>query len=271
VRVKNQTSSRLPAAIIAATLLAVVVPTTIGQSNTLFGRRPRRPVRPAPTTQPAKQDRAAQDDALATAAAFGIRAPALEAQRKPKSNETLLSVSPFAVDMPEPEIIKVGDQITVIVRVSKSASAKSKSQLKKDWTLEGELSKWFRFSDHHGVEPMAFPQGTPAAEFTFKDDYKGDGKYNRTDELTTRIQAEVIDVKPNGNVVIQAANDISYGEEHYIMTLTGTCRSKDVTPENTVLSSQIAGLTVDVTDMGAVRDSTRGGGFKRALDFLRPF
>jgi flagellar L-ring protein precursor FlgH len=123
----------------------------------------------------------------------------------------------------------------------------------------------------HGIVPADFPEGKPGIVFDFKDDYKTDGKYDRKDELTTRITARVIDVKPNGNLVLESRNDVKFGEEDYTVTLTGVCRSADVTPQNTVLSSQIAELNISVEDRGAVRDATRRGWLQRLHDFLRPF
>jgi flagellar L-ring protein precursor FlgH len=55
------------------------------------------------------------------------------------------------------------------------------------------------------------------------------------------------------------------------MTLTGTCRSEDITPDNTVLSTQIAELEIKVTNSGAVRDGSRRGWITRLLDIVRPF
>ena len=248
------------------------LPPAAAQSNKLFGPRRQPTAQPVPTTQPAGgAPRSTAGEMAGAGAAFGIRGAVQQELRVRRPNGILLSTSPFAVAMPEPEVIQVNDLITIIVRVSKSASSKSKLDSKKDWTHEWELKDWIRLSDLHGLIPAEFPVGKPAVSFDSKDDWKGDGKYDRKDELTTRIQATVIDVKPNGTLVVEARNRIHYGEEAYVMTLTGTCRSRDVTPQNTVLSSQIAGLEIDVEDMGAVRDATRRGWLKRGLDFLRPF
>ena len=119
--------------------------------------------------------------------------------------------------------------------------------------------------------PAIFSAGNPAAEFDFKNDYGGDGKYDRKDELTTRVTARVIDVKPNGNLVLEATKSITIDEEGYIITLVGECRGRDVTPENTVLSTQIAEPEISVRHSGALRDATRRGWLMRTFDFLRPF
>ena len=87
----------------------------------------------------------------------------------------------------------------------------------------------------------------------------------------TRIQARVIDVKPNGNLVLEARKRITVDEEDQIATLSGVCRSKDVTAQNSVLSTQVADLEISVSHTGAARDASRRGWAMRLFDLLRPF
>ena len=252
--------------------LLLCSPPAVAQSNSLFGGRQHARARQVPTTQPA----GGQPVDVATAmsgprAALGIRTAARERLVQPRSNALLLQVSPIAVAMPEPEVIGVNDQVTIIIRESKTATSDSKMNSKKDWGHEWELSNWIRMSDLHGIVPAIFAEGNPAVKFDYKNDYSGDGKYDRKDELTTRIQATVIDVKPNGTLVLEATKGITIDDEGYRITLTGNCRSDDVTPQNTILSTQIAALEIDVKHNGAIRDATRRGWLMRAHDFLRPF
>jgi len=237
------------------------------QNNSLLGanRQLTADVRPAPSSQPALGPPSTPAQALAVRGTLEAERPVL------KPNATLLKVSPIAVDVPEPAKIRVHDLVTIIIRESKTATTDSKLESKKDWTLESELKKWLRLSDRHGIVPAKFSQGNPALSLDWKDDYSGDGKYDRRDELTTRITATVIDVKPNGNLVLEATKQIRVDDEGYTITLTGECRSRDVTPENTILSTQIARPEINVQHTGAVRDAARRGWLKRGLDWLRPF
>ncbi len=239
------------------------------QSNSLLHRSPRNQptAHQVPTTQPA--------GGVLAAPALGLvgspRAAFRQEEPEPQPNVVLLNCSPFAVEMPQTEKIRVHDLVTIIVRVSKTAKSNAKLESKKDWTHEWALDEWIRFSDLHGIVPASLSHGTPSVAFDLKNDYGGDGKYDRKDSLTTRVQARVIDVKPNGNLVLEATNTVCFGEEDYTIALTGVCRSRDVTAENTVLSSQIADLEIRVVDRGAVNDATRRGWLMRGFDLLRPF
>jgi len=245
-------------------LLALAASTAVAQNNSLFGggRRGAGEGRPVATSQPATGTWAGGQSARGTLNADRIAA---------KSNAALLRVSPIAIEVPDPDKIRVHDLVTIIIRESKTATTDSKMESKKDWTLESELAKWIRLSDKHGIVPAKLTQGNPAVAFDWKNDYSGDGKYDRRDELTTRITAQVIDVKPNGNLVLEATKQITIDDEGYTITLTGECRTKDIGADNTILSTQIAGPQINVQHTGAVRDATRRGWLMRGLDWLRPF
>ncbi|MEW6250004.1 MAG: flagellar basal body L-ring protein FlgH [Planctomycetota bacterium] len=203
--------------------------------------------------------------------AVGARATLRAERPDPRPNAVLLAMSPFAVAMREPEKIKVNDLITVIVRESKTAITDARAESKKQWKFDSSLTNWIRLDEDHNLVPAAFEEGTPAATFDYKNDYKTDGRYDRRDELTTRITVRVIDVKPNGNLVLEGRDEIRMDEDGYTITLIGECRARDVTPENTVLSTQVTNRQVIVNGKGSIRDATRRGLIQRALDFLRIF
>lgn len=252
------------------------------QSNSLFQRgastgladaaqaaaRPRTPGGGTTTTlpQPAAPQRAAP---LAGGMQPGLRPVAPSAAMATAVNPVLLTSSTIAVRTPEPQRIQVHDQITVIVREDKQAVTNAKLESKKDWKVDSALEQWFRLDKDDRLVGQ-FPQGPPGVDFDFKGDYKGEGRVNRKDSLITRIQATVVDVKPNGTLVLEARKEIQIDEEKQAVTLTGTCRAADVSAQNTILSTQIADLTIRTRHSGAARDATRRGWLMRAFDFLRP-
>jgi flagellar L-ring protein FlgH len=292
--------TRLTTQTILITAILAYSATAFGQSNSLFGRRPSAnpsrksapSAKAAPAADPDASDKNAADDrqpqtrlasnqqpqeprGVAPASAGpSIRLPYMPL-RKPMigqpQNAALYAVSTIAVLPPEPEKIKPGDTVTIIIREIKTSTTDAKTDLKKDWQLQSQLAQWFRLDPRDRLVPQNFERaGKPGADFSFQNDWKGEGKVDRRDELTTRIQATVIDVKPNGNLVLEAKKNIGSDEERQVMTLTGTCRSRDVTAENTVLSTQIADLNIESKHTGAARDAARRGWLMRAFDWLRP-
>ncbi|HSW47336.1 MAG TPA: flagellar basal body L-ring protein FlgH [Phycisphaerae bacterium] len=178
----------------------------------------------------------------------------------------------IAIPSVQPRKFKVNDIISIIVQQHKSYQADGKLDTKKEWDLTGKLNDWFRFYDgpkHLGQDKLS--NGKPGFDFSYENEMKSKAKNDREDKFTTRIAARVIDVKPNGNLVLEAMMTEQHDEERFAITLTGTCRSDDVSPDNSVLSSKIAEMTLIEKNEGAVRDSTKRGWIPKLLDWVAPF
>ncbi len=240
---------------IAAVTLGAACP-VMGQTSSLMARRHR-----AATSQPHRSAPAPQ----LTPAYSGWR-------RRPISpaTEALQRASLMAVVPEPPKSFKVHDLITIIVREQKKYEADAKLDNEKEATFDAMLDAWFRIHDHKWQQ-QAFAGGKPQIKASFGGEFKGDSKAEREDTFITRITAEVVDVKPNGNLVLEGNAYIKNDEEEQILRVSGTCRSLDVTPDNTILSTQLADKQMKIDHKGSVRDSTRRGWIPRALDYLRPF
>ena len=60
----------------------------------------------------------------------------------------------------------------------------------------------------------------------------------------------MVDVKPNGTLILEATEDIKTDEEEQKLTLIGTCRVEDITADNTILSNQLFNLHLEQTAQG---------------------
>lgn len=203
-------------------------------------------------------------------------APAPFATLSPKepsraSTRAIEMTSMIAVPPVPQRKFKINDLVNIIVRQQKKYEADAKLDTKKQWDINGKLSEWFRFYPGNNLGSDQLSNGDPSFKFGFNNKYKTDGENEREDTFTTRIQATVIDVKPNGNLVLEATLEEQHDEEHFTITLTGVCRSEDVTASNSVLSTQIANLVLVEKNKGAVRDSATRGWIPKILDFAKPF
>lgn len=177
----------------------------------------------------------------------------------------------IAVPAVPPRKFKVHDLVSIIVRQQKRYEADGKLKTKKEWDIEGKLEEWFRFYPGNNLGSDKLSNGQPGYKFGTKNENKMDGENEREDRFDTRIQATIVDVKPNGNLVLEATLEEQHDEEHFTITLTGVCRSEDVTATNSIFSTQIANLVLIEKNRGAVRDATTRGWIPRILDFAKPF
>ncbi|NQU75122.1 MAG: flagellar basal body L-ring protein FlgH, partial [Planctomycetes bacterium] len=121
------------------------------------------------------------------------------------------------------------------------------------------------------IQPTDFSSGKPAIKAEAKRTFDGSGTASGTHTLAARITGMIIDVKPNGNLTIEASKNITTEEETYTLTMTGICRSEDVTADNSIISSQIAELEIHKESTGAIKDATKRGAFHRLLDWINIF
>ena len=59
------------------------------------------------------------------------------------------------------------------------------------------------------IQPVNFPEGKPAVKADGEREFEGEGTASRTDTLTARITGRIIDIRPNGNLVIEAVKEIT--------------------------------------------------------------
>lgn len=176
----------------------------------------------------------------------------------------------ISIAPPKPKTYRPGDLLTIIIRERREWKAGADLQTKKEWDLKSELDKFLKFTGG-GVGAAAFRRGKPDVDFEWENKLRGQADSSRDDSLTTRLTAKIIDVKPNGLLVLEGRAKISHDEEISEITITGTCRKEDVTADNTILSTQMSDKDVVVSTNGALRATSSRGWVPKLLDVLKPF
>ncbi len=82
------------------------------------------------------------------------------------------------------------------------------------------------------------------------------GQSTTNSSLTTTFGAEVVDVLPNGMLVVQATRQLTFSQQTQLIKLRGLVRPEDVSAQNQVQSTAMTDLELDVTGKGIVNDST---------------
>lgn len=198
--------------------------------------------------------------------------PPLNAAGRPDNTATLEGFSLLFVEPPKPKVFRVHDQITIVINETSRSQSKQKLDTKKDYRLNAALTE---FPDLalllEGVLESTTSSPIVGVDVTGKNDFKGEGTYERSDRLSDRITATVIDVKPNGVLVLEARRTIRKDKEVQTVVIAGNARTEDVTDANTILSSQLADLSISVVNEGRVKDSSEKGLIPRVLDAIFAF
>lgn len=82
------------------------------------------------------------------------------------------------------------------------------------------------------------------------------GQSTTNSSLTTTFGGEVVDVLPNGMLVVQATRQLTFSQQTQLIKLRGLVRPEDVSSQNQVLSTAMTDLELEVTGKGIVNDST---------------
>ena len=100
---------------------------------------------------------------------------------------------------------------------------------------------------------------------------RAEGNLETTDSLKFRIACSVVDIRPNGNIVLEGHSTVKNNEEVWDYALTGEIRPDSILPNNTVLSENVADMKIVKRETGHVRDSYRRGWALEWLDKWQPF
>jgi flagellar L-ring protein FlgH len=74
--------------------------------------------------------------------------------------------------------------------------------------------------------------------------------------LSTIVGGEVVDLLPNGMLVIQAVRQLTFNQQTQLIKLRGLVRPEDINTQNQVLSTQITSLELEVVGKGIINDYT---------------
>lgn len=163
---------------------------------------------------------------------------------------------------------RIGDILTININESISMSTAVDTTTEKSASIVGEVTNLLV----EGTVLSGDIEGNkPKTNITGDNDYEAGGTITNSQAVSGTLSVMVIDVLPNGNLVLEGVRKVSYsGETFYILT-QGICRSRDITPENSVPSSRVAGARIEIISEGVLTDVQRKGWLSRLNDMLNPF
>jgi flagellar L-ring protein FlgH len=86
---------------------------------------------------------------------------------------------------------------------------------------------------------------------------KGEGSTSSNTTFATSLTGQVIAVFPNGNLVVQAERQIFMNNQHENVIVRGMIRPGDIGPANTVPSSALSNLEIEMKGKGIIADGVR--------------
>lgn len=138
-----------------------------------------------------------------------------------------------------------GDIITVVLRERTQASKTAKTESKKDSSTQVDPMIGL------GGRNVSIAGNTLQFGMDSSNNFKGDSKADQSNSLTGNITVNVVQVQPNGNLVIRGEKWLKLNTGKEYIRLTGIIRQEDVDLNNTVESNKIANARIEYSGTGA--------------------
>ena len=153
----------------------------------------------------------------------------------------------------------VGDVLTILISENSSAkrngtasnSKSTSADMDVQFGIFGNLMKFL------GLSSVANPSATASSENS--DKFSANGSISNSNTVKARMTAEVVEVKPNGNLGIVGKQRIEQNGEEQTITVSGVVRREDILPDNSVVSSLIGNAQIKIDGKGPIAKKQRQG------------
>ncbi len=144
---------------------------------------------------------------------------------------------------------RMHDVVSVVVTESLAASTDGQVRNTRSSNASSNITALFG-ALHPGNAMQNLVGQTSASGLTAQ------GQSTTNSSLVTTFGAEVVDVLPNGMLVVQATRQLTFSQQTQLIKLRGLVRPEDVSAQNQILSTAMTDLELEVTGKGIVNDST---------------
>jgi len=147
----------------------------------------------------------------------------------------------------------VGDILTVTINENTQVTNEDRVERDQSTSLAARLED-FSLSD------KTFDlNNLPRLDVRKDSSFDGNARQEKDSQIRSSIAVIVIDVQPNGNLVVAGSRTVVVDDETKTFRLSGIVRPLDITRSNTVNSTMVADARISITGSGGnTRQVTRG-------------
>lgn len=170
---------------------------------------------------------------------------------------------------PLPPEIKVHDIITIEVDEKAEVIINSRFNRQRNGSFTAQLKSFVRLDQDGNLEPAA--TNSPAISGTLQNRLQTIGTGTDTEGITYKIGATIVDVRPNGTLVVEARKTLHSNQDFFEYRLTGVVDRGSIKANKTVRTESFADLDIVRMQRGKIFDSTKVNWGTRILDIIWPF
>lgn len=165
--------------------------------------------------------------------------------------------------------VRVGDILTVTIQENNQSSSKEDTVGNRSASINSGINANLSLPFFPGALQgrLAGTQlsGTGSASET------GKSSNANTSTFTSSITVTVIDVYPNGNLLVSGEKQMKINGEHEFIRLSGVVNPRDIKQGNTLASTRIADARIEQINQGRSRDYNEAGWLQKIFLSVLPF
>jgi flagellar L-ring protein precursor FlgH len=159
---------------------------------------------------------------------------------------------------------KLNDTVVILVSVQTTAAQNADVNSQRAFQTSSAITGLAGDINTKGLNPLFNANSSTSL--------KGSGATDSSSTFQTSMTAQVIDVLRSGNLVVEAQRKIFMNNQHEDVIVRGVVRPNDIGPNNTVPSTSLSNLEIEMKGKGIIADSVRRPNLiTRALLWLTGF
>ncbi len=166
---------------------------------------------------------------------------------------------------------RVGDILTVTIQINDKAQMQNNTSRTRDGSDSMGIPNLLGLeSSTNNILPNTV---SPASliSATGKTSSAGTGQIQRQEQINLQVAALIVQVLPNGNMVVQGKQEVRVNNEVRELTLTGIIRPEDINSANTISYEKIAEARVSYGGRGNLSDVQAPRWGQQVLEAISPF
>ena len=158
---------------------------------------------------------------------------------------------------------RVADLVTIQVVESTSAVSEASTETLREQGVDVTIPNLFGLEERIWELPNLVDAESSA-------EYTGDASTTRRSVVQTSVTAQVMEVFPNGNLLLQGDRELLVNGERQIVTFRGVARPNDISPSNVIQSTRIAEMQFEIDGKGIVSQTQEPGLIYKLLAGIWP-
>jgi flagellar L-ring protein precursor FlgH len=166
---------------------------------------------------------------------------------------------------------RVGDIVTIRINISDNAKVDNSTSRSRTGSESGGIAALLGLESKIGKMLPGNPDPGNLADTSSASRSVGAGNTARSEQINMTMAGQVVDVLPNGNLLIRGRQEVRINFELRELVVTGTIRPEDIARDNSIRHSQIADARISYGGRGQLTDAQQARWGQQIYDALFPF